>query len=53
MEKRSVCVWSCGTWCHEEDLESYGWMSDDYRCIDVGDDTTDDEIECIVRDTAK
>jgi len=48
MEK--ICIWSCGTWCHKEDLESYGWMSDDYKCIYVNkDDITDDEIENIIR----
>jgi len=25
-----VCVWSDGTWCYQDDVESYSFMSDDY-----------------------
>lgn len=31
-----LCVWSDGTWCEWEDLESYlQWMSDDFQVAEM------------------
>lgn len=45
---RIICVWPCGTWCNQEDIEHYHWMSDDYRLVTVGQCTTDEAIEVII-----
>jgi predicted transglutaminase-like protease len=30
-----ICVWSNGTWCYEEEVESMTHLSDDYYWIDA------------------
>ena len=31
-----LCIWSDGTWCEWEDLESYlQWMSDDFQVTEM------------------
>ena len=43
-----IVVWPDGTWCHEEDLEEFGWKSDDYNTFRVPTDTSDEEIGIMV-----
>lgn len=45
---RVICVWPCGTWCDQEDIEQYSYMSDDYRLVTVGQYTTDETVDAMV-----
>ena len=43
-----IYVWSDGTWCHAEDIEEYGWMSDDYETVWVNCEADHDSIDAAV-----
>lgn len=43
-----TCYWSDGTWCHEEELEDYSWMSDDFVVLRTSEDLDDEEIASLV-----
>lgn len=36
----TIYLWPCGTWCYVDQLNEYGWMSDDYEKVNV----TGDEL---------
>jgi len=46
----TICYWPDGTWCHEEHLEEYGWMSDDTIVTKVPEAWTDDQIDTFVHE---
>jgi hypothetical protein len=48
-----IYVWPCGTWCHEEELDDYGWMSDDFSAIWISADAGIMEIEDAVAEAIK
>lgn len=43
-----VHYWPEGTWCLAEDLDDYGYMSDDFTILELPDNTSSSEIEDIV-----
>jgi hypothetical protein len=36
MSKEDIILWPDGTICFAEELDQYGWKSDDYERIEVG-----------------
>ncbi len=39
-----IYVWPDGDWCYPEDIEEYGWKSDDYARVTV-DTSIDNAVE--------
>jgi hypothetical protein len=40
----NFCIWPDGTYCELEDIEEYGWMSDDYYVTDqLPEDISDED----------
>jgi len=44
----TIYYWCDGTWCHEENLAEYGWMSDDTIATKVPEAWTDEQIDTFV-----
>ena len=43
-----IFAWCDGTWCYEEELEDYSWMSDDFTPLWITADAGYDDIELAV-----
>ena len=58
-----ICVWADETWCWEEEVYSYNYMSDDYFLVEVPDEgftllkslanTEDKDIRWIIKENLK
>lgn len=44
LDKVKICFWSDGTWCHEEELPEYSFMSDDYSILFLPAELGDEDI---------
>lgn len=51
--KIKVCFWPCGTWCFEDELLHYGWMSENYAIAYVPEESNDNDIIDIVIENNK
>ena len=47
-DKIAIVIWPDDTWCYKDDLEEYGWKSDDYKTLMISDNLSDEEIDTIV-----
>ena len=45
----TICIWSDGTWCYEDDIWQYGYMSDDYETSEVDESVSPETIEQFVK----
>lgn len=43
-----IFAWADGTWCYAEDIEEYGWMSDDYIELWITAEATYEDIDSAV-----
>jgi hypothetical protein len=43
-----IHYWADGTWCYEEHLYEYDWMSDDYHTLEVPDTWSDGDVDSFV-----
>jgi hypothetical protein len=50
MEK--IYYWPCGTWCRENHIEEYNWMSDDFGIMNVPDTWSDHEVNLFINDNS-
>ena len=41
--------WPCGTWCNEDELEEYSFMSDDYATVTVPIELDDGDIDDVIK----
>ena len=44
-ETETIYVWPNGTWCSQDEAESYSHMSDDYEVVDVPQEWGYEEID--------
>lgn len=40
-----ICVWPDETWCFLEDIDSYGWRSDDYFLLSTIGCESEEDVE--------
>jgi hypothetical protein len=43
-----IYYWADGTWCYEEHLHEYDWMSDDYAIIEVSEWMPEEQIDIFI-----
>ena len=41
----TIYIWPDGTWCYQDELEDYGFMSDDYCVTYAPCDWSEDDID--------
>ncbi len=42
-----IYYWPDGTWCHQENIDEYDWMSDDYAVIGIP-PRSDEDIDALI-----
>lgn len=47
---REICYWADGCWCERNEVHEYTHKSDDYACIQVSHDLSDEDVDRIVFD---
>lgn len=47
-KRKQICLWPDGTWCHIEDIEEFGFLSDDWASRWVPEEWIDEDINLAI-----